>query len=171
MGVPPLVPRILLEEPDMLSPAEVKEPAQWPAVAAVVPARNEASVIKRTMTSLRRQDYPGEFSIVLVDDDSADETASLAQRVARGEGHALETIPAGVLPTGWTGKVWAMAQGARHASMVLPSITYIWFTDADVDHDRSALRALVLQAENEGLRGEYAVSAQARPFLRCRGRS
>jgi hopene-associated glycosyltransferase HpnB len=138
-------------KPERPSPAEAKEPAQWPAVVAVVPARNEASVIERTMTSLRRQDYPGEFSIVLVDDDSTDGTPSLAQQVAKGEGHALEVVRAGALPPGWTGKLWAMAQGARHASVALPGITYIWFTDADVDHDRSALRALVLQAESERL--------------------
>src|SRR5262249_19858569 len=55
----------LLRERD---PMPVAEPAQWPAVTAVVPARNEADVIQRSIGSLLAQDYPGEFRVVLVDD-------------------------------------------------------------------------------------------------------
>ena len=39
----------------------VAEPARWPSVVAVVPARNEADVIQRSIGSLLAQDYPGEF--------------------------------------------------------------------------------------------------------------
>lgn len=55
---------------------------QWPAVVAVVPARNEADHIAASVGSLLRQEYPGSFSIVLVDDDSRDGTASVATRAA-----------------------------------------------------------------------------------------
>jgi len=47
-------------------------PASPPAVAAVVPARNEALLVARAIGSLVRQRYPGDFHIVLVDDDSSD---------------------------------------------------------------------------------------------------
>ena len=55
---------------------------QWPAVVAVVPARNEADHIAASVNSLLRQEYPGSFSIVLVDDDSSDGTTSVATRAA-----------------------------------------------------------------------------------------
>ena len=43
--------------------------ADWPAVVAIVPARNEADVIGQAMASLLRQDYPGALTVILVDDD------------------------------------------------------------------------------------------------------
>jgi cellulose synthase/poly-beta-1,6-N-acetylglucosamine synthase-like glycosyltransferase len=50
-------------------------PARWPAVTAVVPARDEADVIARSIGSLLAQDYPGELNLILVDDQSSDGTA------------------------------------------------------------------------------------------------
>ena len=44
----------------------------FPSVVAVVPARNEADLIAESLGSLFSQDYPGPFSIVLVDDQSRD---------------------------------------------------------------------------------------------------
>ena len=58
-------------------------PNHWPGVVAVVPARNEADVIAHSIESLLRQDYPGSFRIVLVDDGSDDGTAAAALAVAR----------------------------------------------------------------------------------------
>src|SRR5262245_15170646 len=54
----------------------------WPSVVAVVPARNEADMLPRSLASLLAQDYPGDFSIVLVDDQSDDGTADVARCVA-----------------------------------------------------------------------------------------
>ena len=59
----------LLRERDT---SPVAMPASWPAVIAVVPARNEADVIQSSLGSLLAQDYPGPFHIVLVDDQSDD---------------------------------------------------------------------------------------------------
>ncbi len=125
-----------------------RELARWPVVVALVPARNEAPLIERTLTSLRRQDYPGEFSIILVDDSSEDETAGLARRAADGDGHSIHVITGEALSPGWTGKLWAMSQGVRQADLILPRAAYLWFTDADLEHDRQALRNLVWQAES-----------------------
>ncbi|MCH7932036.1 MAG: glycosyltransferase, partial [Proteobacteria bacterium] len=50
--------------------------ADWPAVAAIVPARDEAALIGRSLASLLAQDYPGAFSVVVVDDHSGDGTAA-----------------------------------------------------------------------------------------------
>ena len=59
------------------------EPLQWPTVTAVVPARDEAELIPATLRSLLDQDYPGEFRIVLADDESSDGTGDVARAVAR----------------------------------------------------------------------------------------
>ena len=67
------------------------EPVVWPAVTAVVPARNEADVIAQSIGSLLAQDYPGEFRIVLVDDNSEDGTGDTA-RSLEGAGARLSVI-------------------------------------------------------------------------------
>src|SRR5579885_3483568 len=62
---------------DRLRPADPDGPA--PPVHAIVPARNEADVIERTLSSLLAQDYPGPFAITIVDDRSDDGTGELAR--------------------------------------------------------------------------------------------
>ncbi len=132
------------ERDDLAAPAQ---PAAWPAVIAVVPARDEADVVGRAMTSLRLQDYPGAFSIVLVDDNSSDGTADAA-RAARGT-KPQEVIAGAPLVDGWTGKLWAQSQGVTRSAGAMP--TYLWFTDADIFHTPDNLRALVSRAEAGGL--------------------
>jgi hopene-associated glycosyltransferase HpnB len=138
---------------------ESVEPLAWPDVVAVVPARNEADVIAQAMGSLRRQDYPGPFRIIVVDDDSDDGTADAA-RAAEGT-HPLEVIAGMPLVEGWTGKLWAQSQGVARAAETAPK--YVLFTDADISHERSNLRRLVARAEA----GELALtSLMARLMVR-----
>ena len=54
----------------------------WPAVVAIIPARDEADMIAHSVGSLLRQDYRGPFSVVVVDDQSADGTAAAALAAA-----------------------------------------------------------------------------------------
>ena len=61
------------------------EPAAWPAVAVLVPARNEAATLPQTLPALLAQDYPGDWSVVLVDDRSDDGTAAVARSLAAGD--------------------------------------------------------------------------------------
>src|SRR3981081_2646911 len=56
--------------------------APWPGVVAVVPARNEAAVLPATLPTLLAQEYPGAFEVVLVDDESSDQTAETAAALA-----------------------------------------------------------------------------------------
>jgi hopene-associated glycosyltransferase HpnB len=120
----------------------------WPAVTAVVPARNEADMLPVTLPALLGQDYPGEFRVVLVDDRSDDGTAGIAAGLAAtsaGHGGAPLTVLAGQpRPDGWAGKVWAMAQGAAAAGAEAPE--YLLFTDADIAWAPGALRAIVAAA-------------------------
>ena len=91
-------------------------PAQWPRVYAVIPARNEADMIPLSLPTLLGQDYPGEFAIFLVDDQSEDGTASIAQKLALNSARALTVLPGAERPQGWTGKVWAQHQGIVQAA-------------------------------------------------------
>jgi hopene-associated glycosyltransferase HpnB len=127
------------------------EPAAWPAVVAVVPARNEADVIVRSVQSLLSQDYPGAFRLVLVDDNSEDGTGeAAASAVAKIAAQARLTVVSGrPLARGWTGKLWAVSQGVEAASATAP--TYLWITDADIAHEPQTLRRLVARAEAGGL--------------------
>ena len=119
-------------------------PGAGPRVVAVVPARNEAPVVSRAVHSLSKQEYPGAFHIVLVDDGSEDGTAEVARRAAPGE--LLTVIPGTPLPAGWTGKLWAVSQGIERAAPFSPD--YLMLTDADIVHPPGALRDLVAQAES-----------------------
>lgn len=88
------------------------EPAVWPRVAVVVPARDEAEVLPLSLPSLLVQDYPGEAEILLVDDGSTDGTGKLAgELAARYGGLPLTVTSPGEPDPGWTGKLWALRHG------------------------------------------------------------
>jgi len=139
--------------------------AIWPRVVAVVPARNEAGTITETISSLAGQDYPGEFSIVVVDDHSEDGTGALARKAAAESGAAerITIHSAAALPPGWTGKLWALHEGVQVASEGKPD--FLWFTDADVVHAPATLKRLVFRAEKDSLDlASLMVLLQARTF-------
>ncbi len=124
----------------------VAQPPAWPPVVAVVPARNEARTIGETVSSLARQDYPGQLRIIVVDDASNDGTAQIARRAAgdAGVSSRFEIITAPALRDGWTGKVWAMDAGVKAASAHAPE--WFWFIDADIVVAPDVLRRLVRRA-------------------------
>jgi len=116
-------------------------PEAWPSVAAVVPARDEADVIARSIGSLLAQDYRGPFRVILVDDQSSDGTAEAARALDSGK---LELVPGAPRPSGWTGKLWAVKQGIERAG----EPDYLWLTDADIAHTPNNLSMLVARAES-----------------------
>lgn len=123
--------------------------APFPAVVAVIPARDEAAGVGESIASLLRQDYPGDFRLVLIDDQSRDGTAEVARAAAAQAGMAdrLTVVSGRPLPGGWTGKVWAQQQGFDHLNALPQPPDYVLFTDADIAYDRSALTALVGRAQ------------------------
>lgn len=121
---------------------QLAEPREWPEVVAVVPARNEADVIARSLGSVAAQDYPGPFRAVLVDDNSEDGTGNIALTIISSR---VEVVPGAPLAPGWTGKLWAVSQGIAAAG----TPRYIWLTDADIAHDPGTLRRLVALAEGK----------------------
>lgn len=91
-------------------------------VTVLIPARDEATTLPRTLSSLADQG-PG-LAIVVVDDQSSDGTAD----AARGAGIAgLRVVAGASLPEGWTGKVWAQAQGRPYLDRPL-----VLLLDADI---------------------------------------
>jgi hopene-associated glycosyltransferase HpnB len=130
-------------------------PAAWPDVVAVVPARDEADVIARSIGSLAAQAYPGHFRILLVDDSSSDGTADIARGLGSDRVEVLTGLP---LAQGWTGKLWAVSQGVAAAG----APEYLWLTDADIEHAPDTLAMLVTRGAADEL---VLVSLMAK--LRC----
>jgi hopene-associated glycosyltransferase HpnB len=121
-------------------------PAATPPVAIVVPARDEAEVIVATLRSLLAQDYAGTFQVVLVDDGSTDGTGGMARamNMPRVPIPRLRVVDGTPPPAGWSGKLWAVAQGVAAA----PDTTaLLLLTDADIIHDPRHLSALVARIE------------------------
>jgi len=127
-----------------LLPEKAEMPKAWPSVDIVVPARNEADMLPLTLPWLLKQNYQGDWRIILVDDHSKDGTAAVARKIAERQDKAdkLTVISAPELPKGWTGKLAAMnaGLGQSRADMVL-------FTDADIRHRPQSLSELVASAE------------------------
>jgi len=155
-------------------------PSVWPSVCILVPARNESESLPHTLPALLTQDYPGEFAVVVIDDRSQDGTAEVAHALAEkcGAAHRLTAISGAPLPSGWVGKVWALAQGAAHCGLnvgseesvhasrspsCVPLSKYFLLTDADIHHSPHSLRRLVAESEH----GHLALNSRM-ARLRCR---
>jgi hopene-associated glycosyltransferase HpnB len=124
----------------------------WPAITAVIPARDEAECVGETVTSLLRQDYAGEFHVVLVDDQSRDGTAEVARAAAAALGaiDRLTVLPGRTLPAGWTGKLWAQSQGVEAAEAGPRPPELILLTDADIVYAPGELAKLAARAQAGG---------------------
>jgi hopene-associated glycosyltransferase HpnB len=125
--------------------------ATWPRVVAVVPARNEAQFISENIGSLLRQDYPGPWTVILVDDDSSDATAETARGTAGAGDGRLRVVSGKTLPAGWTGKLWAVKQGIDAALAQPEPPDYLLLTDADIVHAPDSVSRIVAHAQANGL--------------------
>jgi hopene-associated glycosyltransferase HpnB len=127
--------------------AEAREQPEWPPVAVVIPARDEADMIARTLPTVVGQDYPGSASVYLVDDCSEDGTAEVARNAAVGGPLPLAIVGGDERPAGWVGKTWALQQGVEAALSGAPrDPEFILFTDADIAHPPDSLTRLVSAA-------------------------
>jgi hopene-associated glycosyltransferase HpnB len=121
-----------------------------PNVVVIIPARNEEMTIGRTINSLLEQDYAGNFSIIVINDNSEDDTVNAAKVAAQGTDN-LTIVDGAELPVGWTGKMWAVAQGVETANNDLPETDYYLLTDADISHHPENLAELMTKAIDEKL--------------------
>jgi glycosyltransferase involved in cell wall biosynthesis len=98
-------------------------------LTVIVPARNEADVLRPCLESLLAQSEPGfalgnEWELLVVDDASTDETRSIALSLP-----GVTLLDPAPLQPGWTGKanaVWTAAGKAQGE--------WLLFTDADTVH-------------------------------------
>jgi hopene-associated glycosyltransferase HpnB len=136
---------------DVRLPPRTDPPAGWPAVAIVIPARDEAQVLPASLPSVLAQEYPGPAEVFLVDDASTDGTAGTARALAAANGGLPLTVTSpGPPPPGWTGKLWAVRHGIALAGERIGA-EYVLLTDADIAHAPDSLRELVRAASANGL--------------------
>lgn len=123
------------------------DPAELPRVSILLAARNEQATLAATLDSLLQLDYP-DFEIILVDDDSTDRTAAIADEYAERPGARgrLRVIHNHRLPPGWRGKVHAMNLATEAATG-----EWILATDADVVFHPSLLRQAVTLAQRKNV--------------------
>lgn len=118
-------------------------PYPLPLISVLVPARNEESNIGACLESLRKQDYPN-YEILVLDDDSSDNTATIVQDIASSDTR-VRLLRGKPLPEGWAGKTFACHQLAAEARG-----SWLLFTDADTVHSPSVLRdALAYACDNK----------------------
>lgn len=116
------------------------QPRRALRVSLLVPARNEAATIGTTVRHLLAQTYP-DFEVLVLDDQSSDDTAAIALSAAAGDDR-LRVLAGVPLPQGWLGKNWACHQLAAQAGGEV-----LLFTDADVRWQPEALAALIALLE------------------------
>jgi len=121
-------------------------PAAAAHVVVVIPARNEARLIGTAVASLAHQVFDGSVHLIVIDDGSTDGTAEAALAAVRVAGalSRFTLIRGAALPSGWTGKLWALAQGVTAAAEL--KADYLLFTDADICHGPKSVASLVAHA-------------------------
>ena len=134
--------------PELPPAPTASTPTPAPPVAIVIPARDEAPVIATTLRSLIAQDYAGPFRIIVVDDGSADGTGTIARSLAAAQAGLprLTVLTGAPRPPGWSGKLWAVAQGLAEAA----DADLVLLTDADIVHRPGHLAALVARQRETG---------------------
>lgn len=113
------------------------EPREMPLVSVLVPARDEAANLRANLPLLLAAGYP-RLEVVVLDDGSGDDPASVVQALARDSGGRLRLVRGAELPAGWLGKSWACAQLAREARGEV-----LLFCDADVAAGPRAVRRTI----------------------------
>jgi hopene-associated glycosyltransferase HpnB len=110
-------------------------------VTVLIPARNEANLILRTLQALKSQGQA--LNIVLVDDQSVDDTAKIARTVP---GLHLRVMAGAALAPGWSGKLWALEQGRRQVKT-----PYTLLMDADIELAPGIIATALDKMTREGL--------------------
>jgi cellulose synthase/poly-beta-1,6-N-acetylglucosamine synthase-like glycosyltransferase len=111
----------------------------YPSVAVLIPAYNEGKVLSGTLTAMTQLQYPGKLRILVLNDQSTDETGDVADQFAA----LFPFIEHVLVPTGLLkGKARVLNYG-----LSLVSADYIAVYDADNQPEPDALRLLIEAAE------------------------
>ncbi len=108
-------------------------------VTVLIPARNEAEIVGRTLPAVAGQGPA--LRALLVDDGSTDGTARRAREAA---GDRVQVLRGEPLPEGWGGKLWALEQGRRRVATPLTLLL-----DADIALAPGIVAALLRKMRQE----------------------
>lgn len=108
-------------------------------VTVLIPARNEADVIGRTLRALNSQGRG--LRVILVDDQSNDGTAEAAGQAGYDDLTIIEGAP---LAEGWSGKLWALEQARRELKSPLALLL-----DADIELEPGIVATLQAKMRRE----------------------
>ena len=120
------------------------DPARWPRVSTIVPARDEAAGMPASLSSRLADGYP-DLELIVVDDRSTDDTPRILAEFAARDSRVLP-VRVDVLPHGWLGKVHALDEGVKRATG-----EWLLFSDADVELEPGTLARAVAHCEAEGV--------------------
>ncbi len=113
-------------------------------VSVIIPARDEAASIGRTLEQLSRATYP-RLEVFVVDDSSRDATGSIARAVATSWDR-IQVLEIDRLAPEWLGKPYALQHGFDHSRG-----EWLCFIDADVHLEPTCIEKAVRLAEARGL--------------------
>jgi hopene-associated glycosyltransferase HpnB len=116
------------------------QPVDLSDITVLIPARNEAATVQPMLTALDAQGVG--LKIVLIDDHSDDDTIKLARAATQN----LQIVSAHTLPTGWSGKLWALEQGRRYART-----PFTLLLDADIELRPGILTTLRERMQHDNL--------------------
>jgi len=123
---------------------DAPDPAKWPSISAIVPARDEARAIGEEVRSRLEDGYP-ELQVIVVDDRSTDATGQVADELAAQDDRVV-AVHIEDLPEGWLGKTHALARGIEHATG-----EWLLVSDADVHFAPGGLRKAMAYCEHNEL--------------------
>ncbi|MDQ2730445.1 MAG: glycosyltransferase family 2 protein [Armatimonadota bacterium] len=124
-------------------PAPDVSPVGMPLASILIPARNEAENIEACIQSIFSQEY-GHLEILVLDDDSQDDTAARIERLASTDGR-LRLLKGAPIEPGWAGKAWAC-----HQLGLVAKGDWLLFVDADTCAQPGMVRRSVALAQAYG---------------------
>jgi hopene-associated glycosyltransferase HpnB len=147
-------------------------PNDLSSVTVLIPARDEAALIGRTLAALGQQGQS--LEVVVVDDQSSDDTRGAAEHAAKADPPEkgdrplfeekgsvpflrLRVVEGRPLPEGWAGKLWALEQG-----LAVVERPHVLLLDADIELAPHTIPALL-----EKLREHDATLVSLMAELRC----
>ncbi|HEX2915643.1 MAG TPA: glycosyltransferase [Chloroflexia bacterium] len=145
----PLMKALVQELLEEAQPVEVDQPVELPFMSVVVPTRNRANSLRRTLESLKHLDYPPErFEILVVDNAPSDDSTRKVVVDFPNFKYFVEPRP---------GLEWTRNCGVRASRGEV-----VVFTDDDVEVDAGWLKALARQFANPAIHAVTGLVAPAR---------
>lgn len=135
-------------------------PDDPPGISIVIPFKNEAARLPALLDSLIRQDYSGNYEILLVNDGSTDDYENALAPYRLSAPRPIKIIPSHYdKETHLTSKQQALDRGAAEASF-----EWLLFTDADMEFQKNwiASMARMVSLDHDLVFGHTALRKKSR---------